>query len=99
MLDITRAFLRDWLEWAESDAPRGAPFDPCFGLCSNAIGYGDSDNVWEVRDDLTLAFEALCPEDPYYPFGIEDYKLDMSLACHHTNPARLAWVRAQLQET
>jgi hypothetical protein len=55
--------------------------------------------VWEVRDDLTLAFEALCPEDPYYPFGIEDYKLDMSLACHHTNPARLAWVRAQLQET
>lgn len=85
-----RRFLRDWLAWAEAGAPDGSPHDFCdvAGLCSNCCWYFPEAVDHPAYFELTSMFK------DGYPFGgCDEY---YSGRPHHTNPQRLAWVRAVL---
>lgn len=86
-----RAYLTDWLAWAEAGAPEHAEFSPHCGLCTNA----PDDAAYDLRDVLVADFG-----DDDTPFSTPDrpYWLDANNGTHHTNPRRLAWVRAKLAE-
>lgn len=90
-----RAYLTDWLAWAEAGAPEHAGFSPHRGLCDDA----PSDVVCDLREALEADFGALAvPFATCTPFDTPDreYWRDSAAGTHHTNPLRLAWVRAQL---
>lgn len=46
--------------------------------------------------DLSLIF-AMDGLDRYYPFGEKEYLIEDEMKTHHLNPARLAWIRKQLE--
>lgn len=83
-------FLTDWLDWAEAGAPNGNPHDFCdvAGLCSNCRWYFEGGMLSPAWRELEALF------DCGYPFGGHDEYY--SGRPHHTNPQRLAWVRAVL---
>ena len=83
-------FLRDWLDWAEAGAPDRNPheFRAVAGLCSNCRWYFEDSMLSPARQELEALFEG------GYPFGGPDEYY--SGRPHHTNPQRLAWVRAVL---
>ena len=84
-------FLRDWLDWAEAGAPDDNPhgFRGVAGLCVNCCWYfyGDVGRP-AFLEQLGSMFKV------GYPFGGRDEYY--SGRPHHTNPQRLAWVRAVL---
>lgn len=91
-----RAFLADWLAWAEDGAPfRGHDdFRPYMGLCGNSDKRGHS-----VTMDLRQAFEddGICL---YYPFCTdEEYEEMTDDDTQHLCEARLAWVREKLEQS
>ena len=83
-------FLRDWLDWADAGAPTFNPhrFWAGVGLCINCRRYFGGGMLTPEMQELEALF------DGDYPFGgpVEYY----SGGPHHTNPQRLAWVRAVL---
>ena len=84
-------FLRDWLDWAEAGAPNDNPHDffVLVGLCSNCSWRFGGDRKHPVYRELSDNFIG-----NRFPFGgREEY---YSGRPHHTNPQRLAWVRAVL---
>jgi hypothetical protein len=95
MLDITRAFLRDWLDWVERGAPDMKPYNRSVGLCGNS---------WKFDEVGVAAFDlSECLEGEFgtytYPFGASNYDSDSYCNTQHLHKPRLAWVRAQLQES
>lgn len=97
MADISpelRAFLKAWLDWAESGAPDWDPFCRVWGLCSNAR---------LMRCDKLMhefLLQEFGPQRYKYPFGgPEEFSIRDYNATQHENPARLAWVRAKLGVT
>lgn len=110
MSDDLKAFLRAWLDWAEAGAPddnrhterNPNRFERDYGLCSNT--YNFEELALDVHPDETgdLEIELACRFEeqglrPSYPFGYEAYDADAEGGTHHLNPARLAWVRKQLE--
>ena len=92
-----RAFLTDWLTWAEEGAPEPHRcFTRLSGLCSNALWWGGTNHTteydaYDAREDLL----ALFGEDGY-PFGREAFYERSRNRTQHLDPNRLAWVRATL---
>jgi hypothetical protein len=86
-----RAYLTDWLAWAEAGAPEHDEFRPRFGLCTNAR------RRHRASADLRNALVADFGDEANHPFGgLVRYMSEAE--AHHTNPLRLAWVRAKLAE-
>lgn len=84
-----RAFLTDWLAWAEAGG-QGPRFMNHCGLCANAVKY-------DVHYELRKLFREQ-GLNPNTPFGTPDqYRADTFAHAMHLNPARLAWVRKTLE--
>lgn len=84
-----RAFLAEWLDWAENGAPPHDAFSKSAGLCSCALWWEGS---LSAREDLLAFFGDDC-----YPFGGKHAYYDaVHLCTQHLDPNRLAWVRATL---
>lgn len=86
-------FLKDWLRWAEAGAKKHRYFSPFFGLCynyavwqSNGRGRRNADAYQQLSD--IFEYDGL---DTLYPFF--DGRLRKT-----DNPARLAWVRAKIEQ-
>lgn len=104
-----RAFLQAWLDWAEADAPDSLRrttrnpygFDRDVGLCSNTHRFEERELGIELgytgglEVELGYLFESQGMSNGY-PFGQAAYDADADDGTHHTNSARLAWVREQL---
>lgn len=86
-------FLRDWLAWTTSGAPRDRPYRRWTGLCFNAQTYESFHRIkrFSLSDELLAIFEPSA-----YPFGAEDYEARSHDHNHHLCPKRLAWVQLQL---
>lgn len=89
-----RAFLTDWLAWAEAGAPESPVFDASVGLCTNA-------QFWWYGKPLETACVVELLEDVFagkaWPFGPKAYGsfcIDRNEA--HLDPNRVGWVRAAL---
>jgi hypothetical protein len=96
MSDLMREFLSAYIAWVDADAPQGATFDRSFGLCSNAYRFC-LDYYEQIQNELAEMFER-DGLNTDYPFCDEDGYTESSLAeTQHENPARLAWVRKQLE--
>lgn len=92
MSPLLRAFLSDWLAWAEAGAPDDDRLARHWGLCGNAIKNG-------VRRHLERLLETDFPDNASFPFGGSTvYHRDAYRREHHLNEERLAWVRAKLAE-
>lgn len=103
MTPLIRQFLTEWLAWVEAGAGEHSIFDRCEGLCLTIYNYAERHADPEVakrphraEDDLREVFVA-SGIDPYYPFGNRSYSMRARYGSQHRCPARLAWVRAQLE--
>ena len=106
MSDLLRAFLTEWLRWAEDgeekDAEEVHPTmgnSPAhYGLCANWSCYVDTVcRLDGQRNELGKLFEA-SGLDPNYPFGQEEYEKYSDADAQHEDPSRLAWVKEQLSK-
>lgn len=104
-------FLRDYLAWAEADAPTHPVFNDDFGLCMNHTLYceqlhnahGAKDFYhWLPRQFPPMAC-SIAGEDPIlnsYPFEYDENAVpypDVSPSNKHKNPRRIAWIKAYLE--
>lgn len=90
----TRAFLRDWMAWVERGAPDRKPYLRCDGLCLASIDApGREPGDMDLYDGLCAAFG-----DNDHPFGKSDYRARYKSRTMHECPARLAWVRANMED-
>jgi hypothetical protein len=107
MSDLLREFLTAWLDWAEGDAdPRGqygaGHFHRDCGLCYNSVefswdrGRKGYPEAYVLEDELRAIYAAE-GRNKDYPFGKEGYDRAEALNSMHKDPARLAWVRKQLE--
>ena len=92
-----RAFLTEWLAWAEADAPEHEVFSGHTGLCNNVCWWTEenlqSTSFWLLRElEERLG-------DPSFPFGRAEYTRARRAGLQHRDPNRLAWVRTQLGES
>lgn len=91
-----RAFLQDWLDWAERGAPDGEPYTRGSGLCVNLARYTEhwTDSAYLAADrELAAAWGG-----SRTPFGSADYWARSLSQTQHECPKRLAWVRKTLAE-
>jgi hypothetical protein len=91
-----RAFLADWLAWVERGAPEGEPYSREFGLCASVYSYArlaPRVSGHDLHVELCILFG-----DCDFPFGFENYDQRNFDETQHKDPARLAWVRAQLEQ-
>lgn len=102
-------FLRDWLAWAEADAPEqlapsGANYSPQAGLCGNAsiykLAYGDPAlPYFELMSALNILLSASVNSRELNnpmptPFGgLGEYNRRSAFGTQHRCPERLRWVR------
>jgi len=90
-----KAFLTEWLAWAESGAPRHPIFTPKYGLCTNSMNWEDhqtEERFWNIHHELKALLIGT------FPFGRKSYDSDEIRETQHLNPQRLAWVKEQLRE-
>lgn len=93
--DQYRYFLSSWLEWATTGAPEGSPFNRAIGLCNNIYNLDDLDDG-DVFDRLMHGIKTrdLCTA---FPFGQTEYIKGREYENHHLLPARLDFVRSELE--
>lgn len=96
------SFYRDWLEWAEADAPEGSPFGftAGIGLCSMSFWhakYSGHETPHKVESEINRQFRD-AGKSAYYPFGEATYYRESENGTIHKNPKRLAWVMARIEE-
>lgn len=110
MSDNLKAFLREWLDWAEAGAPDSAEhternpnrFDSRYGLCGNTCEFEElsldvhPDDTGDLEVELSGLFEAQGLHRGY-PFGQDAYDVDTERGTQHRNTNRLLWVRTQLE--
>lgn len=90
-----KAFLTDWLHWAENGAAESEPYFRRVGLCTNASLF-QAHAVYacvELREILDTQFNE---RSVLFPFGEDAYTAARAAGTQHLDPDRLAWVRAQL---
>ncbi|CAB3784557.1 hypothetical protein [Pararobbsia alpina] len=103
MSEHLKAFLTAWLEWVDTGAVDGEPFERRRGLCSSFEYWMDARNIdcehqEEECDGLTRAFRA-AGLNRVYPFGgAEEFYEDSDANEMHLNPARIAWVRSKVAQ-
>ena len=98
-------FLKDWLAWAEADAPEHSVFDEQQGLCPNWRRYmrGRLDDYiyglevseaqkWYMKLSHTLLNDLGESTDPFGWYG------DKTEAPSHKWEPRLTWVRNKIKE-
>ena len=91
-------FLKAWMAWVENGANKDAFFSRSNGLCGLAIRF---DKCNESTVEVTL--QSWFKEDGLdrnYPFNLDssDYFRESANGERHTNPRRLAWVKAKITE-
>lgn len=84
-----KAFLQDWLNWAEG-RESNITYRKGGGLCSNSHLY---DSSLMIQNELHRIF------NNSHPFGYGNYYHRLSNGTQHQDPNRLAWVRAALNDT
>ena len=84
-----RAFLTEWLAWADAGAPEHPTFWDGAGLCSNLRWFTDD---YATRLELSALFDG-----DITPFGHESY-FGTYRRRQSKDPKRLAWVRGVLAE-
>lgn len=97
------AFLKQYLEWAESDATIESSFDINQALCGNLIEWTNikagmslsNREFFHLRWELTDMFER-SGLNTCYPFGGFNYSRERENKSHHRSPIRLEWIRKQL---
>lgn len=85
-----KAFLQDWLDWAEGRESK-YKYNEHKGLCVSAAVFDDCLILMEELDDI---FTHNC-----FPFGVNEYSIRRRNNTQHQDPNRLAWVRAALNDT
>ena len=99
MTDILQKFYRAYYAWATAPELTGE-FDPSAGLCGNLydflnnLGLGQ-DPLEELHNAFAVA--GLCTLLPFNDGDVSPYSTESLNDECHKNPARLAWVKQQIE--
>lgn len=92
---ILRNFYSAYGEWIDSGAPDGNPFMRGAGLCANLFDYVTSLALEGLHAEFVAA--GLGEKLPFNASEAE-FKSESGRGECHTNPARVAWVRARIAQ-
>ena len=106
MNEVLQEFYRTWLAWVAGGVRKPHPyFHAEEGLCLSAFGFALyhpnpalKKDPFKLEEALRDVFEAQ-GLDRHYPFGRRSYSMRYRYGTQHRCPKRLAWVRAQLEDT